>query len=57
VQVLLIGHILIGDNIRVVSLISFGKLFVSQLVGQSERHTDEQDDKDLISVRACYGSP
>jgi hypothetical protein len=49
-QVLLVGHVFIRNDIGVISLIALGKLFVSELVGYDESKSQDQDDHDLIVI-------
>jgi hypothetical protein len=46
-KILLIGHVLVRNDIRVVSQIALGKFLVSKLVGDNERQSQDQNDDDL----------
>ena len=46
-QILLIGHVLVRNDIRVISQIALGKLLVSKLVWDDERQSENKDDNDL----------
>lgn len=49
-QILLIGHVLIRDDVWIISLISFGKFIVSESVGNHKSESQDQDDDDLIAL-------
>ena len=46
-QILLIRHVLVSDDVRVVSHIALGKLLVSKLVWDDERQSEDKDDNNL----------
>jgi len=46
-QILFIGHVLVRNDVRVVSQIALGKLLVSKLVWDDERQSQDKDDNDL----------
>ena len=54
VQVLLIGEILISLDFWIVSLVSFGKLLVAELVWDHKCQSNQEDDHDL-SYQQRYG--
>lgn len=52
VQVLLVGHILKDLNVRVVSLIPFGKLLISTFVRNDEAQSESKNNDDLCRSAA-----